>query len=150
MKTKNAVRMVPVHPELHRLGFLDHVGATRQRGEARLFPELRPAASGYVSDIMSKRFSRWLRGLGITDRAVSFHSFRHSFRDALREAGVPVEMARALGGWARGENASEGYGSGFRPSTLASEVAKVAYPGLDLRALYPSTSSVELRGPAMA
>lgn len=140
LKTKNAVRIVPLHPELRRIGFCDHVDRMRRAGGERLFPELRPAASGYISDIYSKRFSRRLRGLGITDRAVSFHSFRHSFRDALREAGVAQEIARALGGWSRGENASEGYGSGFRPSTLAAEIGKVAYPDLDFSMLHSKSA----------
>jgi hypothetical protein len=43
-----------------------------------------------------------------------------------------VERVRALGGWAAGGGADAGYGDGLRPSTLAAEIAKVRYPGLDL------------------
>ena len=70
--------------------------------------------------------------LGIDERGVSFHSFRHSFRDGLREAGVPSDATKALGGWARSGAVEERYGQGTRPATLARWLAQVKYPGLVL------------------
>jgi hypothetical protein len=40
----------------------------------------------------------------------------------------------ALGGW-KAQSVDEQYGAGLRPSTLADELAKVTYAGLDLRHL---------------
>ena len=40
------------------------------------------------------------------------HSFRHSFRDRLRNAGVESEMIDQLGRWSR-KTAGQGYGDGF-------------------------------------
>lgn len=65
-----------------------------------------------------------------------FHSFRHSYRDVLREADVSVEAVRALGGWSTGRTEDD-YGSGLRASTLASAIEAVRYDGLDLEHLYP-------------
>ena len=41
----------------------------------------------------------------------------------------------ALGGWSAG-GTEEIYGGGLRPSTLAREIAKIRYEGLDLSHLY--------------
>jgi integrase len=142
VKTRNAERIVPIHPELERLGFLDYVLQMREAGERKLFPELSLGAKGYYSDPFQKWFGRFLESAKAKRPKTSFHSFRHNFRDALREANVPVERARVIGGWADDGGADAGYGSGFKPSTLAVEIAKVSYPGLDLRHLYPEQSQV--------
>jgi integrase len=66
-----------------------------------------------------------------------FHSFRHNFKDALREAGVGEEVHDALTGHSTRGEVSREYGTkdmtkrfGWR--TLASAVAKLGYPGLNL------------------
>jgi integrase len=79
-----------------------------------------------------KWWARFTKQAGAARPRTSFHSFRHAFRDALREADISTERARALGGWSRGDGADAGYGDGLRPGTLALEIAKVTYPGLDL------------------
>jgi integrase len=136
VKTEAGERYVPVHPELTRIGFLQFVAAQREAGERRLFPELKRGAHGYLSDNFQKWWARFVKKIGADRPRTSFHSFRHCYRDALREAGISIERARALGGWSRGEGADAGYGDGLRPSTLAREIGKVRYPDLDLSHLY--------------
>ncbi len=53
----------------------------------------------------------------------------------LREADVAHDAVMSLGGWAGNGGVSETYGGGLKASTLAREIAKVKYPGLDLRHL---------------
>jgi integrase len=139
VKSEAGHRFVPVHPELKRLGFLDYVVNIRAAHppKARLFPELTVASTGYVSDNFSKWFANFLDKVGITDGRKNFHSFRHTFRDALREAEIPQDRVRELGGWSSGSTEDD-YGSGTRASTLAREIAKVRYDGLDLQHLYSS------------
>jgi integrase len=138
VKTSSGHRFVPIHPELKRLGFLDHVAAIRAKlpAKARLFPELTTASTGYVSDNFSKWFANFLDKVEIKDNRKNFHSFRHTFRDALREAEISQERVRELGGWS-GSSTEDDYGSGTRPSTLAREIAKVQYKGLSLDGLRP-------------
>ena len=67
----------------------------------------------------------------------SFHSFRHNFRDALRDARIERELAYALGGWASDspeDNSltAENYGGGYKMATLYDAVASVRYHGLKL------------------
>ncbi|MBN9468972.1 MAG: site-specific integrase [Bosea sp.] len=99
VKTAAGHRFVPIHPELKRLGFLDHVAAVRktQPAKARLFPELTTASTGYISDNFSKFFAIFLDKVGIKDSRKNFHSFRHSFRDGLRDGLLPVSWTPRLG-----------------------------------------------------
>lgn len=141
IKTRSARRNVPVHEELVKLGFLDYVAAIRSahRAGTRLFPDLTLASTGYASDNFSKWFARFLDGRGIKHGRKSFHSFRHTFRDALQAAGTSQERVRMIGGWA-GEGTDKLYGGA--PAVLAAvfaeELQKVRYPGLDLSALLKS------------
>ncbi len=127
VKTAAARRVIPVHPELVRMGFLDYAEAQREAGHARLFPELKRDRRGYYSDPFQKWFSRFLDKAGAKQPRTSFHSFRHCFRDALREADVGREATLALGGWAGSGVADTVYGGGLRPGTLAREIRKVRY-----------------------
>ena len=108
----------------------------RQKGDTRLFPELPKSKNGYYSDPFQKWFSRFLNRAGLKTPKTSFHSFRHCFRDALREAGIATEIVQSLGGWASSKNAEAKYGSGYRAHIIARELDKVTYPGLDLSHLY--------------
>ncbi|MGE7416958.1 DUF6538 domain-containing protein [Methylobacterium tarhaniae] len=140
VKTEAGKRFVPVHPELQRIGFLAFAETMRGRGEKRLFPELKPDALGYLSSPFSKWFNDKRRFLGKLDmdvKGVAFHSFRHNYRDALREAEIGLERVRALGGWRRDSEGEEAiYGKGLKAATLYREIEKVGYAGLDLTHLH--------------
>jgi integrase len=136
LKTNASERFVPIHSELTKIGFLTYVANMKRTGEMRLFPELPKGKKGYYSDPFQKWFSRFLVGIGVKTPKTSFHSFRHCFRDVLRDADMSTERVRALGGWTSKGGAEEIYGAGHRASTLAKEIEKVAYLGLDLSHLY--------------
>ena len=138
LKTRSSRRVVPVHPELVRLGFLDVVEECRARSgmSAPLFPLLTPGPRGGYSEGWSKWFGRYIRGIGITNPNRVFHSLRHSFKDALRAAGVSEDVNDALTGHSGG-GVGRSYGAKdvvrrFGLQRLAGEVAKVDYAGLDL------------------
>lgn len=141
VKTEAGHRFVPVHPELKRLGLLDFIRSqrTKYQADAPVFPELPVGTTGYRSDPFSKFFARFLDKVGIIDPKKVFHSFRHNYRDALREADISIEKVRALGGWSTG-NTEDDYGGGLRASTLAKAIEKVKYPSLDLSHLHISVS----------
>jgi integrase len=92
-------RFVPIHSELTKIGFLTYVVKMKRAGAVRLFPELPKGKRGYYSDPFQKWFSRFLVSIGAKTPKTSFHSFRHCYRDALREADMSTERVRALGGW---------------------------------------------------
>jgi integrase len=137
LKTPSAKREVPIHPELARIGLVALAQSRKARQSELLFPDVPAGADGYRSSVFSKRFAAFLKKAGIQASAskVSFHSFRHNFRDALRRAGVPEETAEALGGWSRSSKVSRSYGSGFDADTTYPELCRISYPGLDLSTL---------------
>ena len=53
------------------------------------------------------------------------HSFRHSFRDWLRDVEAPTEINDTLGGWAN-KSVGQKYGAGFQLNVLAKWMQKIA------------------------
>jgi integrase len=135
LKTKQSERYIPVHPKLIELGFLDFVAAqAKARGnDAWLFPLVAPGTKGTAA--YSKWFGRYIGAHGVTDAAKVFHSFRHSFIDALRVANAGDEIKHALLGWSGGGIPAR-YGAKDKAARfrhrLAEAVASVTYAGLDL------------------
>ena len=137
LKTKQSTRRIPIHPELVKIGFLDFVEARRADvDQPRLFPDLPNSPTGYFSDSFSKWFSRFKTGIFGKDCKATFHSFRHGFRTALGEAGVPTGDVEMLGGWESGGRSSEKRYDRPTIERLHSRIKQVEYPGLDLSHLY--------------
>jgi integrase len=133
-KTKNARRMLPVHPELVQLGFLDYVGQRRAAGGVQLWEGERPNNTMQWGDGFSDWFSRLIKAHTFTGTRLGLHSFRHNFEDALREAGLHGSALGAeLAGRTKGGDTSNNYGSGYPTRLLADAMAKIAYPGLVIR-----------------
>lgn len=107
LKTKNAARLVPVHPFLLELGLVRYAQELQATGEARLFPEITKRRDGYGADV-----SRWFNGNGTSpgyrhrcgvDAAPDepgkvFHSFRHTLIDLLVSKRVDSELIHRLDG----------------------------------------------------
>ena len=62
----------------------------------------------------SAALNKWIKAY--TKHGV-IHSFRHSFRDRLRNAGVQSEMIDQLGGWSK-QSVDQGYGDGYHLASL--------------------------------
>lgn len=131
LKALSSHREVPLHSVLVKAGFLDYVEEVRVAGHERVFPDLKKGARGAYSQKFSTWFSRFRKSLGIADGNVGFHSFRHSAAQAMREAGVELEMRNAVLGHSQGAMGAR-YGSGFKPRQTRRAVEKIRYPGLDL------------------
>jgi integrase len=137
IKRPASKRTVPVHPELLKMGFAEYLEQRRQdTNSPRLFPEL-PAAkkTGSYSDVFSKWFSNFLVHTLGTKPEATFHSFRHGWRSALRDAGANEEWVKMMGGWAR-QGQSAKYGRAKHVQILKQEISKAQYPGLNLSHLY--------------
>jgi integrase len=147
LKTKSSERVVPVHPQLVKLGFLKFVAERRREGaDAWLFPLIAPE-HGHAKPLRrcaawSKWWGGYLRGhVGVSDTAKVFHSFRHGFKDALRKATPDEEMRDALTGHRGPKSVGRTYGAKEMlarwEELLKNAVEKVAYQGLDLSRVRP-------------
>jgi integrase len=133
LKNNGAERIVPIHPVLVELGLLDFIDLRVKEDALLLFPDLNGGTHEKRAHTFQRRYEYFQKKkLGITDQGVSFHSFRHNFRDALRECGVPIDTTKALGGWGRGGGIEFHYGQGTSFATLAKWMGRVEYPGLEL------------------
>jgi len=103
VKTSAARRTIPLHPELVRLGLLDHVDALRKRAIVRVWPELSAGRDGYGQGV-SRWFAHYREKIGLGRR--DLHSLRHSVATRLREADVPEDVVQDLLGHARGTSES--------------------------------------------
>ena len=129
LKNEASRRVLPLHQAILEAGFLSLVDERRRAGHDRLFPELAPGPDGRFGSRFSKAFSRLLRKeLGINERCYVFHSFRHTFEDACRDAGLDFALTDALMGHAPNLGRNYRYGTGFSIDRLK-KVNRPVYSG---------------------
>lgn len=134
VKTEGSMRVVPVHDELIRLGFIKYRDGMESAGHARLFPEAKRNSRGQMIAEFSREFGRYLTRLGMkTGRGLSLYSFRHGAADALRRAGHLDEQF----GFILGHTAGSMTGRyGIMPQGMLQQrvdlVNSITYPALDL------------------
>lgn len=131
IKTAAGVRRVPIHQALIDAELLDHVAATKQG--KRIFEDVKFGADGYPSANFTKYWGRYGRRVGFWTQKTTFHSFRHSFIQALKEAGVPKDVRIEIVGH-EGEDTHDDYGKGLSLSKLKEAVDRAQYdvPGIKL------------------
>jgi integrase len=110
LKNSSSRRTLPLHPALIELGLLVHAESVRSTGADRLFPELE-AVRGKLGHEPSKWFGRYKTKQGITDSRKTFHSFRHTLIDDLRDAGVQDSLIKRIAGHEDGAVTFSIYGS---------------------------------------
>jgi len=130
-KTESSKRRVPIHSKIIELGFLDYVEEIKKSGRKRLFPYLTSSGEKRTAS-WSKWWGRYARKHGGFDKLKVFHSFRHTFKDGLREGGVQEEVSDALTGHAPTTEGRKYGGNGYPLKRLKEGVEKLCYPGLDV------------------
>jgi len=109
LKTLSSKRKVPLHENILTKGFTDYLNSLKQDG--MLFPELKADTKGKLTGNWSKWWGRYARQIEVHSERKVFHSFRHTFVDACREAGIQEEVRDALTGHSSG-GVGRSYGSG--------------------------------------
>ena len=129
-KTESSRRLVPVHPTLRAIGFLDFVETRRSSGRARLFHEL-TEYRGKLTTYWSKWWGRWARRHVATEPDKCFHSFRHLFKNRLVKTKCEyVVLQRILGHAIDGMSAK--YGDRHQDLEQLDEAMRlVSYPALE-------------------
>lgn len=136
LKNSNAIRQVPIHHELIRLGLLAYADELRGAGAELLFPNLQPGgADDRLGHNYSKWFSRYRRDTKLYVPRRDFHSFRHTATTFMSRAGVQHAVIDAITGHETvGETAR--YDKGFTVANLKAAIETIEI-GVDLTALYP-------------
>ncbi|MEQ4573687.1 MAG: site-specific integrase [Gammaproteobacteria bacterium] len=144
VKTDASNRIVPVHPDLLALGFLDYVDSLRSRGDVRIFPQASPDAKNGAGNWISKAFSYYLGKVaeGWPNAKRGFHSLRKTVIQEMQSAGVASEMRAQIVGHELDDEHHSTYSREFTAAEKLNGAGKspglsvLAY-GLDLDALRP-------------
>lgn len=137
LKSPAARRLIPLHPTLIELGFLDYWKDAQQfLGGRKLFPYLSYSELHGYAATPSERWGKYLEKIGITDEMKTFHSFRSTSNDCLKHNGVDEERRCQFVGHEHETVNSEIYSTPHRlPFLLQNVASKLAYPMLDLKPL---------------
>lgn len=127
LKTKNAIRRIPIHDSLIKLGLLDYINDVSKKS-IRLFPELKKTdRSPKYGKQVGKQFSLFLKKRGI-DGKKSFHSLRHTFSDYFKKLNLHNDIFRQIFGHEAGNLAAKQYGSKFSVRQCYNElISKISW-----------------------
>jgi integrase len=129
LKSRAAVRRVPIHPVLIAAGFLRHVEDARRKGSLLVFPELAGKRGGpdkRLGAAVTKAFTDYRRAIGQYEPGRDFHALRHSFTTGLEDAGVLRQFIDELTGH-EGAGETSRYAKGASLKVLAEAVSRLDY-----------------------
>jgi integrase len=104
VKTEGSKRLVPLHPDIIDLGFVQYFESLRDAGEERLFPEVNLEGKAGRGSPISKGFTYHLKRSTVAvnprrqNGRVGFHSLRKTVIQALQGTFVSDERRRAFVG----------------------------------------------------
>ena len=133
-KTDSSTRVIPLHPALIELGFIDHIQTLRDAGIAKLFGDLRADSLQVQTKEASRRANRLIDTAVSRDRRIVFHSFRHTFKDLCRNAEIPKDVHDQMTGHAPAD-VGGGYGLGRAIISLAGHMRTIDLNFVDWSAI---------------
>lgn len=135
LKTNASQRVLPVHPELIRLGLLRYWGELQGPAHAPLWPGL-PLRRGKPGGYFSQWFGELRKELGLS-RYPDFHCFRHTVRTQLAEARYPEAVKdRITGHSVKGSVGAKVYE--HTDKLIREAVRSIRYEGLRLPEAMPA------------
>jgi integrase len=129
-KNESSNRIIPVHPELIKMGLLKKVARMRSMGETRLFPKVGKGALNGAGDWLSKAFGRYVKlVLPAPDVGkLGFHSFRKTVIQTLQAAGVQAELRAAYVGHELDDEHHASYSMDAPKEQVLEAIQKLDYP----------------------
>lgn len=117
LKSEPSRRVVPIHPALIELGFLDHVQALVRANESEVFPKGKRDAVNGRGGWITKAFGLYLKKVGAhwPEAKRGFHSLRKSVIQELQGKGVASEMRAQIVGHELDDEHHTVYSRDFTP-----------------------------------
>ena len=128
LKTESSSRIIPLHPEMVRLGWLNYVASIKGKW---LFGDLDHESTYGPGHEFSKWWGMWMDEQGLTDPALTFHSFRHAWKRRARASDVKEEMHNVISGH-KGYGVGQDYGRGADIGPLVKAMALITFPEFPL------------------
>jgi site-specific recombinase XerD len=133
VKNEQSKRRVPLHPELHRLGFLDYVQQIAANTDDRIFPQLRPGGPDKkLGFFFTKWWTQYRKSVGVYEKGYDYHSFRAGVTTKLATAGVSLELRNELLGHEGTSVDERVYLKGFPLRALSDAISLVSWPEVRL------------------
>ena len=134
VKTAGSMRVLPIHPELARLGLLRYHANRVEAADKQMFPGAKRNGRGQMMAEFSREFGKYLTRIGLKKgRGLSQYSFRHGAADALRRAGYLDSQFGFILGHTEGSMTGR---YGMMPQGMLAQrvelVNSIAYQGLIL------------------
>lgn len=141
LKTDSARRVLPLHPEIIRLGFIQYVKRTAPNPDDPLFPDLPPQGKDQRRGARVTRDFRYYREkVGVYRPGVAMHSFRHTAHTRIQRATSDAQQKADIAymfGWAQqGGEGMARYFKGPELKAAAATLALLRFPEVDLSHLY--------------
>lgn len=116
-------RVVPIHARLIDLGVLDFIEQRKREQAPRLFPSLTYSKQNGWGRNVGRWFNEsLLPSLGMKDKGLVFHSFRHSMVTTLGQHDVQESIIKAIVGHTRSGVTQSVYNKeGYKPEQLKRE-----------------------------
>jgi len=114
VKNKSSCRLIPIHNQLIKLGFLEYVGLAKAKNEIRIFNDITRKKKGVYGGIVGGWFNKNKKKyFNLSNPKQTFHSFRHTFIDELKQLGVKEELVAVVVGHARHSITFNVYGKDY-------------------------------------
>jgi integrase len=130
LKSEASRRLVPIHSQLITFGFLKHVDTMRESGEVKLFPSFSYCRKNGWGRSLGRWFNdTFLKKMGMQDRALVFHSFRHTVVTRLMQGDVPEPIVKEIVGHTQeGVTQQHYFQQGYTLRQLSDALEKLDWP----------------------
>lgn len=141
LKNEQSIRRVPIHPAVLTLGFLEYVEQIAPKNGDMVFPDLRPGGKdNKVGFYFTKWWTAYRKSIGVYERWLDYHSFRHGVTTKLFAAGVSQAVVDELTGH-EGEGTSRAVYLHDLPIKLLHEaISKIEWPEASISSASPSAA----------
>lgn len=125
LKTAAATRIIPIHSKLLEAGLIKHLNLNKRSKSAKLWDE-KPNKFGNYGLGASKRLGLYRKRLDVPDTH-TFHSFRATFIDALKQTGQQLHAVKALVGHEQDDLTFDGYAGEYKAEALKEVIETIQF-----------------------
>lgn len=129
IKNEQSRRRVPVHPAVLAMGFMDYAEKTAPNASDMVFSELRPGGPDKKYGFyFTKWWTTYRRDIGLYEKRLDYHSFRHGVTTKLYAAGVSEAIVDELTGHEGQGTSRVVYKKEMPLRVLADAISKIEWP----------------------
>jgi integrase len=133
IKNEQSTRRVPMHRVVIELGFIEYVQAVAPNADDLVFPELLPGGPDQkLGFYFTKWFSKYRRDVGLYEKGLDYHSFRHGVTTKLFAANVSVPVVDELTGHEGSGTSSKVYKKDLPLPVLKAAIDAIEWPEVRL------------------